>query len=141
MQIIIELLCPHCQSESIVKNGHKSNGPQNYQCKTCKKQFVSDHEKKYNGTLSWTSSLIKMMIVHGNGVRDISSILRIRTKTVLQVLRKAKYQIKPKQTPYDCLEIDEFWTYVGCKKNKKWLTICVSWRNRGDSGVCMGKAG
>jgi IS1 family transposase len=28
------------------------------------------------------------------------------------------YQIKPKQTHYDCLEIDEFWTYVGKKKNK-----------------------
>ncbi|MDR1443758.1 MAG: IS1 family transposase, partial [Treponema sp.] len=31
------------------------------------------------------------------------------------------YRIKPKKTHYDCLEIDEFWTYVGEKKNKVWL--------------------
>ena len=121
MKITIELLCPHCQSKSIVKNGHKRNGSQNYWCKSCKKQFVSDHEKKYFGTLSWITSLIKMMIVHGNGVRDISSILKISTKTVLKVIRKAKYQIIPKRKHYDCLEIDEFWTYVGKKSNQKWL--------------------
>ena len=121
MKITIELRCPHCHSERIVKNGHKSNGTQNYQCKTCKKQFISDHEKKYSGTLPWISSLIKMMIVRGNGVTDISAILKIHIKTLLEVLRKAKYQITPKRTHYDCLEIDEFLTYVGRKSNKKWL--------------------
>jgi hypothetical protein len=25
--------------------------------------------------------------------------------------------IKPRFSPYDCLEVDEFWTYVGKKKN------------------------
>jgi IS1 family transposase len=34
------------------------------------------------------------------------------------VLKSTKYKIKPKQTHYDCLEIDEFWTYVGKKKDK-----------------------
>ena len=121
MKIELELRCPHCHSERIVKNGHKSNNSQNYQCKTCKKQFVSDHEKKYLGTVSWISALIKMMIVHGNGLRDISSILRISTKTVLKVLSKAKYQTKPQSQHYDCLEIDEFWTYVRKKSNQKWL--------------------
>ena len=29
--------------------------------------------------------------------------------------------LSPKQSHYDSLEIDEFWTYVGNKKNKKWL--------------------
>jgi IS1 family transposase len=62
-----------------------------------------------------------MMIVRSNGVRDISIILNISVATVLQVLRKAKYQITQKQTHYDCLEIDESWTYVGRKSNKKWL--------------------
>jgi hypothetical protein len=28
------------------------------------------------------------------------------------------HKIKPKQTRYDCLETDEFWTHVGKKKNK-----------------------
>jgi IS1 family transposase len=33
----------------------------------------------------------------------------------------ATTKIKPKQTHYDSLEIDEFWTYVWKKKNKIWL--------------------
>jgi IS1 family transposase len=31
------------------------------------------------------------------------------------------YTVRLKQNHYDCLEIDEFWTYVGKKKNKVWL--------------------
>jgi IS1 family transposase len=30
-------------------------------------------------------------------------------------------EIKPAFSHYDCLEIDEFWTYVGKKQNKVWL--------------------
>ena len=33
----------------------------------------------------------------------------------------SNYVIRPKQTRYDSLETDGFWTYVGEKKNKKWL--------------------
>ena len=31
------------------------------------------------------------------------------------------YYLSCKQTYYDCLEIDEFWTFVGKKSNKVWL--------------------
>jgi IS1 family transposase len=61
------------------------------------------------------------MLVRGVGMRDIGIILQISISTVLKVLKSTKHQIKPKQTHYDCLEIDEFWTYVGKKKNKVWL--------------------
>jgi IS1 family transposase len=47
------------------------------------------------------------------------------------VLKSTKYQIKPKRTHYDCLEIDEFWTYVGEKKNKVWL-IYAYYRGSGE---------
>ncbi|MDR0375324.1 MAG: IS1 family transposase, partial [Treponema sp.] len=61
------------------------------------------------------------MLVRGVGIRDIGIILQISITTVLKVLKPTKYKIKPKQSHYDCLEIDEFWTYVGKKKNKVWL--------------------
>ncbi|MDR2793824.1 MAG: hypothetical protein LBB61_09205 [Treponema sp.] len=59
------------------------------------------------------------MLVRGIGIRDIGTVLKISITKVLKVLKSTKYQIKPKQTHYDCLEIDEFWTYVG--KKKIWL--------------------
>jgi IS1 family transposase len=61
------------------------------------------------------------MLVRGIGIRDISAVLEISISKVLKVLKSGIYQIKPKQTRYDCLEIDEFWTYVREKKNKVWL--------------------
>jgi len=121
MKITIELKCPHCHSPNIVRNGKKSNRAQNYLCKSCGKQFISDLERTYRGTLSYIADMIKIMLVRGNGIRDISEILKISVWKVLKTLTSTKYQIKPARKHYDCLEIDEFWTYVGWKKNKVWL--------------------
>ena len=121
MKITIELNCPHCQSPNIVRNGKKSNRTQNYLCKACKRQFISDSERTYNGTLSRIVSMIKIMLVRGVGIRDISIILKISVTKVLKTLKSSKYQITPAKKHYKCLEIDEFWTYVGKKTNKIWL--------------------
>ena len=61
------------------------------------------------------------MLVRGSGVRDVSAVLRISVKKVLQVLKSTKYQIQPQRRHYNCLETDELWTYVGRKTNKMWL--------------------
>ena len=61
------------------------------------------------------------MLVHGIGIRDISKIEEVSVKKVLSVLVNSNKIITPKQQHYDCLEVDEFWTYVGNKKNKVWL--------------------
>ena len=121
MQTTIELKCPHCHSPIVVKNGKKHNGSQNYLCKTCRRQFIRDHEKTYRGCLSWIVPRVKIMLVRGNGIRDIAALLSISVKKVLTVLTSTKYKLTPKMKHYDCLEIDEFWTYVGNKQNKVWL--------------------
>jgi len=121
MTIKIELKCPHCQSPNIVRNGKKSNRTQNYLCKACGKQFISDLERTYRGTLSNIVGMIKIRLVRGVGIRDISVILKISITKVLKTLESSNYQITPAKTHYKCLEIDEFWTYVGRKSNKKWL--------------------
>jgi IS1 family transposase len=61
------------------------------------------------------------MLVRGIGIRDIAEIERISIRKVLSVLVNSNHLIKPKQSHYDSLEVDEFWTYVGNKKNKMWL--------------------
>ncbi|MFJ1352413.1 IS1/IS1595 family N-terminal zinc-binding domain-containing protein, partial [Capnocytophaga canimorsus] len=52
MLITITLHCPNCQCTKIVKNGNKKNKKQNYLCKTCKRQFIGDHNLTYKG---WAS--------------------------------------------------------------------------------------
>jgi hypothetical protein len=53
-----------------------------------------------------------MMPVRGIGIRDISAIEKISIKKVLSVLISSNHTIKPRQSHYDRLEVDEFWTYV-----------------------------
>jgi hypothetical protein len=64
----------------------------------------------YRGCLSWVVGMVNIMLVRGMGIGAISTILRISITNVLQVHKSGKYVIRPKQTHYDCLEIDEFWT-------------------------------
>jgi IS1 family transposase/transposase-like protein len=121
MQITITLYCPDCQSAKIKKNGKKSSKKQNYFCKECGRQFIGDHSLSYKGCHSELTRKILLMLVRGIGIRDISVIERISIKKVLLVLVNSTHIIKPKLNHYDCLEVDEFWTYVGEKKNKVWL--------------------
>ena len=65
--------------------------------------------------------MINIMFVRGNGVRDISAILKISIGKVLHTLISSNYQITPKREYYDTLEVDELWTYVGDKTNKQRL--------------------
>ena len=122
MTIKIVLYCPDCQSANVKKNGKKSSRKQNYFCKECcGRQFLGDHALTYK---RWHSELIHnilLMSVRGIGIRDIAEIERISIPKVLSVLVNSNYTLKPKQIHYDSLEVDEFWTYVGNKKNKVWL--------------------
>jgi IS1 family transposase len=61
------------------------------------------------------------MPVHGTGIRDIAEIENISIRKVLSVLVRSRHMIRPKQPYYDCLKVDEFWTYVGKKSRKIWL--------------------
>jgi hypothetical protein len=71
--------------------------------------------------MPWIIRKAKMMLVRGSGIRDISAVLEISITTVLKILTSGHYELKPKKKHYQHLEIDEFWTYVGTKSNKKWL--------------------
>jgi len=97
MKAEIKIRCPRCGSEKIVRNGLKSNGKQLYKCRKCNRQFIADHDKVYKGTISNVVNQIKLMLVRGSGVRDISAILCVSVYKVLSVLTKSSYDISPKK--------------------------------------------
>ena len=69
---------------------------------------------------------ILILLFRGVGVRDIAEIERVSAKKVLSVLISFNRQIKPKQLFYNLLQVDELWTSVGEKKNKKWIIYAYS---------------
>ena len=117
----MELRCPCCDTGDISRNGKKSNGAQNHLCKACGRQFIRDDQRTYIGTSPCVPGLIRTMLARGNGVRDVAAILRVSVRKVLKTLVSGKYTLEPRLKHYDRLEIDEFWTFVRSKKNRKWL--------------------
>ena len=61
------------------------------------------------------------MSAYGNGIRAICSITAYSRDKVQAALKRSHHQITPKQKHYDTLQVDEFHTFVGNKKNKIWL--------------------
>jgi len=131
MEITITLYCPNCQSANIKKNGIKTSKKQNYCCKYCGRQFIGNHALSYKGCHSDIIRKILLLLVRGIGIRDIAEIEKISIKKILSVLVNSNHILTPKQNHYDSLEVDEFWTYVGNKKEKKWL-IYAYHRNSGE---------
>lgn len=126
MQITITLHCPNCQGTKIVKNGIKSYGKQNYLCKTCNRQFIGDHNLTYRGWASCIVAKILLLLARNVGIRDIAEIEKVSVKKVLSVLVNFNQEILPKLKKYQSLQVDEVWTFVGKKKNKKWLIYAYS---------------
>jgi IS1 family transposase len=61
------------------------------------------------------------MLVRGTGIRDITAIEKISIKKVLSAPVDSRHPIQPEQQYYDCLEVDELWTYMSKKSRKVWL--------------------
>ena len=61
------------------------------------------------------------MTARGNGIRDICSITGDSKDKVQAALHRSEHEIQPTQKHYDVLQVDEFHTFVGHKKNKVWL--------------------
>lgn len=126
-EITIQLKCAHCSSDKVCKNGKKPNGKQNFLCKHCGKQFQDAYQ--YAGADPANKSLIPIMLLRNCGVRDIETILGVSRYSVLSCLKRKARLIKdrPLHTYYPSLQIDEFWTYVGKRKEGKvWLVYAYS---------------
>ena len=42
-----EILCPHCKSSDLQKNGHSENGTQRWRCVQCRKSFLIQAKKTF----------------------------------------------------------------------------------------------
>jgi IS1 family transposase len=60
-------------------------------------------------------------VMNSPGNEPVRKWLMNNTNLISAVLVKSHYIIKPQRLHYSSLEVDEFWTHVGKKKNKVWL--------------------
>ena len=129
---------PHCHSEQIVKRGKTRRGTQRYLCQNtacAKGSFLLDYRNR--GCLPEVKHTIIDMSLNASGVRDTARVLRISTDTVLSELKKKEAALESVNTallrirhPDEVTvaierageaEMDEMWSFVGRKKDQRWL--------------------
>jgi IS1 family transposase/transposase-like protein len=135
----IETRCPKCQSRNLVKNGKTATKKQKYQCKNCRKQFITNYT--YQGCRPEIRSLILQMTLNSSGIRDISRVLRISTNTVQRLLLRQARKIPNARPPTRAatVELDEFWSFVGSKANQCWRWLGITSSTRGIGAFVNGR--
>lgn len=128
------LLCPNCLSGKIIKYGKTYYGKQNHQCKDCGRQFVANNQHTItNDERDYARSLLGERI----SLRGICRVLGVsltwlmsfvttvwsQTPEDLGVREDLLAMIDPKQLKLIRLQADEMWSFVGHKKNKKWIWV------------------
>ncbi|MEM9987144.1 MAG: hypothetical protein AAF804_18780 [Bacteroidota bacterium] len=84
MDLIIE--CPSCRSRSVKKNGHLSNGKQNYRCKPCGRQFVAtSHSWHINDS---DKELINKLLLERISLNGICRVVGVSQSWLLNYIKE-----------------------------------------------------
>ena len=85
---VVAVLCSHCGSKEVVKNGKSRAGAQRYACRAsnCSRTFQLAHSyKAYDRGMK---ERIVDMALNGSGIRDTSRVLSVAIGTVITTLKK-----------------------------------------------------
>lgn len=142
--VLEPVLCPDCGSDNVRKYGKDRNGKQRYSCtnKECNRTvFIKCYT--YQAYKKGIKEKIIEMSLNGSGIRDISRVLKISTDTVINELKKmgnkletvnrkalenldSPEDVKIKVVKVEEVEMDEMWSFVGSKKNPRWLWHAIN---------------
>lgn len=117
--------CPRCGKEEIRKAG-KARGKQQYQCKECKRKFITE----VNYKKEFKEKAIKIFY-EGNSGRAVGRIMGINKSTVYNWIKKMNEKIEKRDVGdkeneiaeakrVEVIEMDELFSYI--KKKKTELT-------------------
>jgi len=124
------LRCPRCQLSHIKRNGYTYYGKQNHQCLKCGRQFVKrqakvDAEKR---------KLLCRLLLERLSLRGVCRVLDLSLSWLVRFITELYGQVPldlnfqmPDEAEFEilCLEADELWSFVGEKKNKRWIWLII----------------
>jgi insertion element IS1 protein InsB len=134
--VIIEVRicrCPNCDSLDIVKNGTDYKGDQKYHCHYCGGYGTLHPTARYSQT---EKEQVLKAYQERVSMRGIGRIFGVVPKTLLRWIKEALAKlpslgqsVAPARFD-DVLELDELWSFVLKKSNKRWIWIALSRRTR-----------
>jgi IS1 family transposase/transposase-like protein len=146
MAVFILVECPDCHCNNVFKHGFSKDGKQRYRCENpecSRRTFILNHS--HPGRTKEVKEKIIEMSQNGSGIRDTARVLKVSRTTVTKELKKKSAKIKyvnekflatvnPEKVEVEILlmeteacqgikeaELDEMWSFVGKKKNQRWL--------------------
>ena len=115
-----KIVCPKCGKEEIWKCG-KSGGKQQYQCKNCKRKFITE----LNYSKEFKQKAIEIFY-EGNSGRAVGRIIGINKSTVYNWIKKLDEKIQntdcteensvAEEKTTEIIEMDELFDYIKGKK-------------------------
>ena len=87
--VLMPVLCPHCDSDHVIRGGKTKAGQQRYKCQnTACPHYSFQLELLYKGRALAIKEQIVDMSLNGSGIRDTARVLKISTTTVINTLKK-----------------------------------------------------
>ena len=132
IQETVTYQCPHCASPNIVRNEHNAKGKQQYRCRACGKRGV------FNPRVPYTEAEKEQILnayFERLSMRGVKRIFGVTRQTLARWLKKNATlprlvdTLVPAQ-PDDALEVDEVWSFVLKRANKRWLWTALCRRTR-----------
>ena len=133
IQTIVTHECPDCGSLDLVKNGHDYKGSQKYHCKTCNRYGTLYAQRGYDQR---TRTQVKRALLERVSLRGIERIFDVSRWTVADWLARWGQDLPPLADTLsaahwdDVLELDEVWSFVFRKANKRWIWVALCRRTR-----------
>jgi insertion element IS1 protein InsB len=133
IQTIVTHTCPKCGSENLVKNGHDYKGAQKYYCKACDSYGTLCPHRGYAAQMR---AQVKRAVLERVSLRGIERLLGVSRRTVADWLEAWGETLPPLETTLaearwdDVLELDEVWSFVLKKANKRWIWVVLCRRTR-----------
>jgi len=119
------MVCHNCCIEMVKAGFYGRNKVQRFKCKQCRRRFAEPQQRPFGEDVRLpkeTVALILNCLVEGNSVRSTGRLCGVEKRTVLNILKlagEASERLlteKVRNVPVKDLEMDEVWSYVGCKQ-------------------------
>jgi len=133
IQEIITYRCRKCNSVHIVKNGTNKCGSPQYHCKECGAYGVLKPKQQYKKEKKET---ILRAYKERASMRGLERIFYVARQTVSRWIEKYVRSLPPlidtllPANTNDVLELDEVWSFVFKKRQKRWLWTAICRRTR-----------
>jgi IS1 family transposase/predicted Fe-S protein YdhL (DUF1289 family) len=136
--------CYHCGGEKVVKSGRTRNGKQRFKCRACGRSLRENVQSQ--GYSEERKEEILRAYHERTSLRGLTRIFGVRARASRRGSKKF-VSLPGLETTLetfqegDELELDEIWSFVKRRKNKRWIWLALCRRTRQIVAFAIGNRG